>query len=250
MDDSVEARIIDLHLRQHSQNEIVTALHLSKMRVSRAFKHFPETGQVPNALRVGRPSKVTSELASDIEGRTLQEPAISGVAFSAEISEQFHVSLSRTAVNVTRAGQFFKYQPTRHDQALTAAHIEDRITFCHKMLRLRDDIPLIHYSDESRFILGDDRRWIWYQRGQENPPASISLTKFPPSVMVFAVIGMGDKSDLLIIEGSIDSDRYVQNLEALGFIEDLDRRYGPMSWIFQQDGVSRSDRYRVKKCQV
>jgi hypothetical protein len=36
--------------------------------------------------------------------------------------------------------------------------------------------------------------------------------------MVFAVIGVGYKSDLLMAEESIDTDRYIQNLDRLGFI--------------------------------
>jgi hypothetical protein len=55
--------------------------------------------------------------------------------------------------------------------------------------------------------------------------------------MVFAVIGVGYKSDLLMVEGSIDTDRYIQNLDLLGFMSALDQKYRPLCWIFQQDGV-------------
>jgi hypothetical protein len=85
----------------------------------------------------------------------LQEPSLSGKSLPSEISEQFGVSLSRTAINVIRTGQHFKYQPISHNQALTTTHIEDQIAFCNKMLRLHDDIHLIHFSNESRFVLGD-----------------------------------------------------------------------------------------------
>jgi hypothetical protein len=47
--------------------------------------------------------------------------------------------------------------------------------------------------------------------------------------MVFAMIGLGYKSNLLIVDGSIDSDQYVQNLEDLGFIKELDRKYEAQS---------------------
>jgi hypothetical protein len=56
--------------------------------------------------------------------------------------------------------------------------------------------------------------------------------------MVFAVIGVGFKSDLLLVEGMIDADRYIQNLCELNFVSGLDRKFGPFGWIFQQDGVS------------
>jgi hypothetical protein len=50
--------------------------------------------------------------------------------------------------------------------------------------------------------------------------------------MVFAVTGLAYKSDLLIVDRQIDSDRHVQNLEDLSFIEKLDRMYGLLGRIF------------------
>jgi hypothetical protein len=60
------------------------------------------------------------------------------------------------AVNIIRTEQRFKYQPIRHEHALAVGYVEERVAFCHKMLRLRDDIPVMYFSDESRFVLGDD----------------------------------------------------------------------------------------------
>jgi hypothetical protein len=61
--------------------------------------------------------------------------------------------------------------------------------------------------------------------------------KVPPSVMIFGVIGLGYKSKLLFVEGTIDAEKYIQNLSKLGFIEELDRKRGVFEWIFQQDGA-------------
>jgi hypothetical protein len=45
------------------------------------------------------------------------------------------------------------------------------------------------------------------------------------------MIGMGHESDLLITDGMLDDDRYVQNLENLKFSEKLDDRGEPKGWI-------------------
>jgi hypothetical protein len=105
------------------------------------------------------------------------------------------------------------------------------------MLANPEWLPLIHFSDESRFVLGDDKRWVWYGRGEENESATHATQKFAPSVMIFAVIGDGDKSKLLFVERTIDADREIENLNELGFIEELDRSKGFLRWIFQQDGA-------------
>jgi hypothetical protein len=131
----------------------------------------------------------------------------------------------------------FYYQPPRHTQELKQCHIEARLAFSEMMLTNPAWLPLIHFSDESRFVLGDDKRWVWYRRDEENESAMRSTRKFPPSVMIFAVIGPKYKSNLLFVEGSIDKEQYIQNLEDFGFIKDLDERYGALQWIFMQDGA-------------
>jgi hypothetical protein len=105
------------------------------------------------------------------------------------------------------------------------------------MLGMPEALPRIHFSDESRVVLGDDKGWIWYPPGEDNPAALIATGKSQPAVMVFAVIGVGYKSDLLMVEGSIDIDRYIQNLDRLGFMSALDQKYGPLGWILQHDGA-------------
>jgi hypothetical protein len=55
--------------------------------------------------------------------------------------------------------------------------------------------------------------------------------------MIFAVIGMGYKSELLMVEGSIDADRYVQSVDQLGVIDAVDQKHGLFRWIFEQDGA-------------
>jgi hypothetical protein len=105
------------------------------------------------------------------------------------------------------------------------------------MLNLPVSLPLIHFSDGSLFVIGEDKNWIWYRRGEENSSATVAQTKFPPSLMVFAVIGIRYKSKSLVVEGPIDTDKYIENMENLNFIRDLDQKYTPFEWVYQQDGA-------------
>jgi hypothetical protein len=95
----------------------------------------------------------------------------------------------------------------------------------------------ICFSDESRVVLGNDKQWVWYRFGENNPSANVVTDKFPKALMIFAVIGIGYKSRLLFIEGTIDANQYIQNIADLGFIEDLDEKHGFLNWTFQQDGA-------------
>jgi hypothetical protein len=93
--------------------------------------------------------------------------------------------------------------------------MSDLAAFCEKMLSMREVLPRIHFSEESRVVPGDD-----------NPGASTTSKKFPESLMVFAVIGVGLKSDLLVVQGTIDTNQYIQSIDRLGFISTLDEQHG------------------------
>jgi hypothetical protein len=62
---------------------------------------------------------------------------------------------------------------------------------------------------------------------------SKSSTKFRSLLIAFAVMGLGYKSDLLIVHGPIDNDPYMQNLEDMGFIKKVDANGGQLGWTFQ-----------------
>jgi hypothetical protein len=59
------------------------------------------------------------------------------------------------------------------------------------MLQFDDVILEAMFSDESRVVLGHDNRWLWYRKRGDNPSATVITKKFPPALMVFAVIGVG-----------------------------------------------------------
>jgi hypothetical protein len=95
----------------------------------------------------------------------------------------------------------------------------------------------IIFSDDSRIVLGDDGRWVWYRRGKDNLSATRTTAKYPPSPMAFAVIGVGFKSKLLIIVGTVNAERYRRNIDTLAFMNDLDQLHGLLQWIFEQNGA-------------
>jgi hypothetical protein len=83
----------------------------------------------------------------------------------------------------------------------------------------------------NRVSPGDDNQCVWHRKREDNPSASVSSQKFRPSAMIFAVIGSGYNLKLLRIEGTIDADKYIEYLLALGFIDDLHEAHGPFDWL-------------------
>jgi transposase len=234
---TVEEQIVDLHRLGRSYHEIRAELGVGFPRVQRAITEYLISGRAPPPSRRGRPRIITEPIVDFISFRTLEDASLPATSLAGEIGERFNVTITPRSITGMRAKLKFKYQPPRHVQLLTDSHIAQRVDFCRKYLEMPDSLPLIHFSDESRIVLGDDKRWVWYRRGENNPSANVSSAKFPPSLMVFAVIGIGYKSRLLLVDGTINTEKYIENLEALGFIQDLNAKHGQLQWIFQQDGA-------------
>lgn len=224
--------------QHYTQDHIASTLHCGKRRVNNTIKSYRATGVVPTALTIGRPKKITPDVTEYVKIRCFEDASLTNEKIKAEIIENFSKSLSRQSISSIRYQAKFKYLPPRHDQDLTQVQMEKRFDFCQKMLADLNVLPVIAFSDESRFVIGDDKQWRWIRRGEETPNSKISTEKFPQSVMIFGVIGVGYKSKLLIVEGSINAQRYIQNCEEINFIEELDEKYGFLNWVFMQDGAT------------
>jgi transposase len=236
--ETVEARIVQLHERGLTREEIRAQLGCGTARIQRAINMWKEKHVIADPKPMGRPRKITEPIRTFIEVRTLQDARLAGTQLAHEIMGKFGVQVHPSTIVRMRNGLDFQYQPPRHVQALTEKQIADRITFCRKML-LQNSAVLgcICFSDESRIVLGDDKQWVWYRKGENNPSSNVEIEKFPKALMVFAVIGQGYKSKILFVEGTINADKYMQNINNLQFIEELDQLHGPFQWIFQQDGA-------------
>jgi hypothetical protein len=109
---------------------------------------------------------------------------------------------------------------------LTAWHTVDRTGVCTKMLAMREVLRTLRFLDESCVVLGGDRGSIWYRPGQDNSEVSITLRKFPRSLMIFGVIGTGFNSHFIVMEGTADANQYLRSIDRLAFIDALDQKHG------------------------
>ena len=127
---------------------------------------------------------------------------------------------------------------------------KNRIIFANSLIELQKtqqiDLKTIIFSDESRFVEGDDKQWVWRRYGDRNPTAQYRSKKFPKSVMIYGAIGHNYKSQIVIVHGSIDSYKYQENILRSGMINDLDSNLGKGSWIFQQDGASSNTSIKTR----
>ena len=109
--------------------------------------------------------------------------------------------------------------------------------FCASVLgEFNAETPII-FSDESKFQLNANHQWVWTRRGEYNEHCFVDRTKFPSSIMVFGAIGIGYKSNLIIVDGTIDASVYQSILKEANIKNDVDKLHGRGNYLYQQDGA-------------
>ena len=138
---------------------------------------------------------------------------------------------SRSSVNRIRHDLRYSYRPLRHGPLLEDRQVEARLAFCRSHMDC--DWSMTIFTDESRFATSPDCPVMsWTKRGQN---AYIQSQKFPASFMVWGGIVGNQKTRLLKCPNRMDSDGYIQLLEANGVVE-----FMPENGValFQQDGAT------------
>jgi transposase len=226
-------------LQQHkTYDEISKSLCVSPKKIARVAKEFHETGQIPKSLRRGPHCKIVPEVVHEIEETTLSKPMIGGQKLARHILDLMGLQISPSTVNTIRHAMHFRFQAPRTLQLLSLLQKEKRIAFTKKQLIGSIDwCNSVIISDESRFALHDDSRRVWLKRGIYNEGTFRNHETFSKSIIVWAAIGKGWRSPLIIIHGTLNADGYINMLKENRIIEKLDERYGNNGFHFQYDGA-------------
>ena len=79
----------------------------------------------------------------------------------------------------------FQYLPPQETMLLTDLQRQARINFCNHHISQNTDWKSVLFTDESSFVCGPNRSWLWRRRGEIDDSIFVHCTKFPKKVMVF-----------------------------------------------------------------
>jgi hypothetical protein len=170
----------------------------------------------------------------------MANPWLSGNGLSHAVAEETGVPISRQTVNRVRHWIHFTDTTPRTRAKLSDDNVEKRLSFCQKVLETLSAIDWsadVVISDESRFGLYEDSRKMWVARGVDNAETFNACPKYTQSVMVCGAIGLGYKSPLVFIDGTLDAARYQAMLESNHILEDITTKCAGRQMWFQQDGA-------------
>lgn len=72
----------------------------------------------------------------------------------------------------------------------------------------------------------------------DNPQYYYNKTGYPKKIMIWARVAYNYKSPLILIDGKLNSEKYIGILQKYKIFDSLNERFGQNAFIFQQDGAS------------
>ena len=235
---TVEERIVFYYFLFGNQRSVVRFLRTSFHRVVETLREFHRSHVIPTPKARGAPKKTFAEIVLLVEHLINSDHSLSIERIRKELAVAHGQFLSFGSVQKILHQLRFEWKPPKIRQSLKEFQIHDRLRFAFTMIeRLLYLMPII-FSDESRFALTSDGRWIWRRRGDVDDSVFSDRTKFPVSVMVWGAIGPGFKSKLVFCDNSVTQSEYIDILSRSQLFEEADARWGKGAYLFQQDGAT------------
>jgi transposase len=214
--------------------EIAENIHVSMSGIQSINEAMGSGETFVKHKRPGRPSKMTTQVVSEVRDMTTEDPYLGSRKLTTEIAERLGVSLSAQTINSIRKMLHFNYQLPRKCLLITETQEEKRVAFCEKSLAGDIDwASQVIISDESRFGLDDDSRRMWVQRGVYNDRTLKPTPKHNASFMVWGAIGKGFKSKLIFIDGNPNADGYQKILTESKVLDDMNGSFRESKGYFQ-----------------
>jgi transposase len=210
--------IIALKKSNVSVADIVRDQDVSRSTVYKTIRRLEVTGSPNPVKRCGRPPSLASERAKRALKRLVERHRWSTKAeVRSEVQRYFYTRLSLRTLNkkIKSIGFYSRYAARK--PLLSKKNIVARLKWAraHRTWTA-EDFSTVVFTDESRFCLvNDDRRVrVWRQKGTRHDAKNVvgTLQGGGGGVMVWGAMSAFGVGPLVVIEGSMDSDKYVNLL--------------------------------------
>ncbi|KAG0418638.1 Transposable element Tcb1 transposase [Dictyocoela roeselum] len=232
------AIIIGLFQGGKSQVEIAKKTKVSESTVSRTIKKYAKTNTLQHLRGNGRPEVISIKDSKILDGLISKNPNTSLRKMSSELMNKGGTRLSYSTVKRhLNKKQIFAFSPIKKP-LLKDNH--KKVRFEHSknfMFMENEEIKRIIFSDESKFNLfySDGKVSVWREKGTGLFEKNLSPTvkHGGGSIMVWGCFSYYGVGKLVLIEGKMDSRKYV-NILAENLPHSA-RSMGLDEYIFQQD---------------
>jgi len=229
--------IVSLHEQGLSTADIHRQHGWKKDTIRRWIRHYEQNGDVADAPRPGRPTKITRTVQREIRQQMVNQQRRSTRYMAHRMRRQQIANVSyrtvqRAAHNMGLQPYHIRYQPN-----ITPAIAQRRIAYSHAYAQ--QDWRVVVFCDEKKFQLfkrGHSRNdVVWSFSPTQIEPRR--LVRNAPSVTVWAGISYNGKTALHFYRGTVDSAYYIQILQTT-LIPSAQRLYHRHHWTLLHDGAT------------
>ena len=222
---------------------VAAALHVHNTTVYRLQRRVVVTGTTSDRPRQGAPRVTTPRQDRAIRRMHLQDRFQTAAATAQVTQGQHGGPISRQTVSRRLLEGQLQCRRPYVGQVLTQRHRQARREWAAYGAFLgRHPWRDVIFSDESRFCIGhnDGRGRVYRRRGERFQDACIrGRDRFGgPSVMVWGAITRDFRSPLVVINGTLTAQRYIDNVLQPTLLPFLTQHGGPNRFIFQQDNAT------------
>lgn len=230
-------RIIGAHLGGVKQNVISAQLNIAPSTVNDTIRRYKKTHSATPKKRPGRPNALT-ERDRRVLKRIVHEDRFGSLpVLTGKLNSSLETTLHTNTVRKYLHDEGIRCYAAKKKPRLTGKQRKSRLGWCREKRDWKEEWKRIIWSDESRFTLfkSDGRAKVWRSSGEAYNKDCVQPTvKFGGgSVMFWGCFGWHGTGPLVLVDGNMDSDAYI-NVLANHFIPWV-RNY-PDS-VFQQDGA-------------
>src|SRR6185436_7383414 len=231
-------KIVDLHIGKFSVRKIAKILNHPPSTVGEIIKKYNELGLTSTLPRSGRP-KILSErdnrqlikITKNNRNKTLKE-----------ITDDFNTitnkPVSSRTIQRTLHQQGYSGHAAKKKPFISEINRKKRYGWCRIRKKWEMEWDSIIWSDESRFEIfnNDSKNWVWRKKDEKYQVDCLKPTvKNSEGVMVWGCFCNNRIGPLVLIDGTLNSDRYIELLEEqlIPFLNNL----GKENHIFQDDNA-------------
>src|ERR687896_167699 len=237
--DFERGEIVGLSKGGFSQKDIAELLNFPKSTVGNIIKKYNEKGLTTTEHRSGRPKALSErdrkhleKVAKNNRNDTLEE-------ITEKFNTELNISVSSRTIQRTLHEKGYSGHAAKKKPFISEVNKKKRFGWCRTKKNWKTEWEKIIWSDESRFELfnNDSRNWVWRRSNERFDIDCLKPTvKNSIGVMVWGCFCNNRIGPLVIVEGTLNSDRYIELLEEhlLPFLNNLNIE----NCIFQDDNAS------------
>jgi transposase len=239
--DRDRARVIGLSAEGKSVLEIIRATGFTKDFVRRWSGRDGTTDQE----RAGRPVKLTPPVARTVVAMMKGKKGRSTRRVAKLLSERKNIHLSHMTVRTAAKRAGLSSYKRQQKPLLSDDHKARRRQFARKYRN--QNWQLVLFTDEKTFeLFGHPKNdFVWHESAAAVPPSP--KVKHPPKLHVWAGMSYYGKTELVIFEGNMTADFYVEEILSHRLPADGPRIFGNRVWTFQQDGDPKHTSDKAQK---